>query len=140
VSQPPATRASQTLSNPIGGAFVYTAINYSYDSTVRFVGDDHIKRTSRRMAPPIQSEVAGDNLQTLNLNLNLQFHTESCDYRLFGGSLRLIGGHRRSSEIVSGMPKMGEKSCEQSYNFNFKDWGRDRCGDALNICDKPQAS
>ena len=28
--------------------------------------------------------------------------------RLFGGRLRLIGGHRRSSDIVSGMPKMGE--------------------------------
>ena len=49
--------------------------------------------------------------------------------RLFGGRLRLIGGHRRSSEIVSGMPKMGEKSCEQSYNFKFKDGDRDGCGD-----------
>jgi len=54
-----------------------TAINY--DSTVRFVGDDHRKRTSRRRAPPIRSEVAGDYLQTLNPNLNLQSHTESCD-------------------------------------------------------------
>jgi len=77
MSQPPAARASQTFSNPIGGALIYTAINY--DSTVRFVGDDHIKRTSRRTAPPIQSGVAGDYLQTLNLNLNLQSHTESCD-------------------------------------------------------------
>jgi len=25
---------------------------------------------------------------------------------------------------------MGETSCEQSYNFNFKDWDRDGCGDA----------
>jgi len=50
--------------------------------------------------------------------------------RLFGERLRLIGGRRRSSEFVSGMPKMGEKSCEQSYNFNFKDWDRDGCGDA----------
>jgi len=32
--------------------YIYTAINY--DSTVRFVGDDHRKRTSRRRAPPIQ--------------------------------------------------------------------------------------
>jgi len=32
--------------------------------------------------------------------------------RLFGGRLRLIGGQPRSSEIVSGMPKMVEKSCE----------------------------
>jgi len=50
--------------------------------------------------------------------------------RLFWVRLRLIGGHRRSSEIVSWMPKMGEKSCEQSYNFSFKDWDRDGCGDA----------
>ena len=50
--------------------------------------------------------------------------------RLFGGRLRLSGGHRRSSEIVSGMPKMGEKSCEQSYNFKFKVGDRDGCGDA----------
>jgi len=49
--------------------------------------------------------------------------------RLFGRRLRLIGGYRRSSESVSGMPKMGEKYCEQSYNFNFKDWDRDGCGD-----------
>jgi len=75
--QPPAARASQTFSNPVGGALIYTAINY--DSTVRFVGDDHRKRTSRRRAPSIQSEVAGDDSQTLNLNLNLQSHTESCD-------------------------------------------------------------
>jgi len=27
------------------------------------------------------------------------------------------------------MPKMGEKSCEQSYNFKFKDGDRDGCGD-----------
>jgi len=38
------------------------------------------------------------------------------------------------------MPKMGEKSCEQSYNFNFKDWDRDGCCDAYKNCDKPQAS
>ena len=50
--------------------------------------------------------------------------------RLFGGRLRLIGGHRRSSDIVSGMPKMGEKSCEQSCNFKFKVGDRDGCGDA----------
>ena len=50
------------------------AINY--DSTVRFVGDDHRKPTSRRRAPPIQSEIAGDYSQTLNLNLNLQSHKE----------------------------------------------------------------
>ena len=77
LSQPPAARASQTFSNPVGGALIYTAIYY--DSTVRFVGDDHRKRMSRRRAPPIQSEVAGDYLQTLNRNLNLQSHTESCD-------------------------------------------------------------
>jgi len=77
LSQPPAARASQTFSNPVEGALIYTAIYY--DSTVRFVGDDHRKRMSRRRAPPIQSEVAGDYLQTLNLNLNLQSHTESCD-------------------------------------------------------------
>jgi len=35
---------------------------------------------------------------------------------------------------------MGEKSCEQSYNFNFKDLDRDGCSDAYKICDKPQAS
>jgi len=73
LSQPPAARASQTFSNPVGGALIYTAINY--DST----GDDHRKRTSRCRAPPIQSEVAGDYSQSLNLNLNLQFHTEYCD-------------------------------------------------------------
>jgi len=55
-------------------------------------------------------------------------------------SNQLIGGHRRSSEIVSGMPKISEKSCEQSYNFNFKDGDCDGCGDALKNCDKPQAS
>ena len=58
----------------VGGAVKYTAINYGF--TVRFVGDNHRKR---RRAPPIQSEVAGDYSQTLNLNLNLQSHTESCD-------------------------------------------------------------
>jgi len=77
MSQPPAARASQTFSNPVGGALIYMPIYY--ESTIRFVGDDHRKRTSRRMAPPIQSEVAGDYSQTLNLNLNLQSHTESCD-------------------------------------------------------------
>jgi len=71
--QPPAARASQTLSNPVGGALLYRAINY--DSNVRFVGDDRRKRTSRRRAPPIQSKVAGDYSQTLNFNLNLQSHT-----------------------------------------------------------------
>ena len=35
---------------------------------------------------------------------------------------------------------MGEKSCEQSYNFNFKDCDRDGCVDNTKICDKPQAS
>jgi len=69
--------ASQTFNNPVGGALIYTAINY--DSTVRFAGDDHRKRTSRRRAPPIQSEVAGDYSQILNLNLNVHSHTESCD-------------------------------------------------------------
>jgi len=54
--------------------------------------------------------------------------------------LRLIGGQCRSSEIVSGMPKMGKNSCEQSYNLNFKDWERDGFGDALKNCDKLQAS
>ena len=61
----------------IGGALIYTAIYY--DSTVRTVGDDHRKRTNRRRAPPIQSERAGDFPQTLNLDLNFQSHTESCD-------------------------------------------------------------
>jgi len=78
MSQPPAARASQIFSKPVGGALIHTAINY--DSNVRFVGDEHRKRTSRRRAPPIQSEVAVDYSQTLNLNLNLQSHTESCDY------------------------------------------------------------
>ena len=50
--------------------------------------------------------------------------------RLFGGRLWLIGGHRRSSDIMSGMPKMGEKSCEQSSNFKFKVGDRNGCGDA----------
>ena len=50
--------------------------------------------------------------------------------RLFGGHLQLIGGHRRSSQIVSGMPQIGEKSCEQSYIYKFKDGDRDECGDA----------
>jgi len=68
---------SVSNSNPVGGALIYTAI--TYDSTIRFVGNDHSKRTSRHRAPPIQSEVAGDYSQTLNLNLNLQLHTESCD-------------------------------------------------------------
>ena len=77
LSQPPAARASQTFSDPVGGALIYTAIYY--DSTVRIVGDDHRKRTNRRRAPPIQSEGAGDYSQTLNLNLNFQSHTESCD-------------------------------------------------------------
>jgi len=77
LSQPPAARASQTFSNQVGGALIYTAINY--DSTVRFVGDNHRKRTSRHRAPPIQSEVAGDDSQTLNRNMKLQSHTESCD-------------------------------------------------------------
>jgi len=72
LSQPSAARASQTFSNPVGGALIYMA---NYDSTVRFVDDDHRKRTSRRRAPPIQSEVAGDYSLTLNLNLNLQSHT-----------------------------------------------------------------
>ena len=49
LSQPLAGRASQTFSNPVGGALIYLASNY--DSTVRFVGDDHRKRTSRRRAP-----------------------------------------------------------------------------------------
>jgi len=58
-------------------------------------------------------------------------HNLATSLRLFVGCLRLIGGHRRSSEIVSGMPQMGEKSCEQSYNFKFKVWDRDDgCGDA----------
>ena len=38
------------------------------------------------------------------------------------------------------MPKMGEQSCEQSYNLKFKVGDRDGCGDAYQICDKPQAS
>jgi len=66
-----------TFRNPVRGALIYTAINY--DSTVRFVGDDHRKSTSRRRTPPIQSEVAGDYSQTLNLNLNLQSHSETGD-------------------------------------------------------------
>jgi len=57
-------------------------------------------------------------------------HNLATSLRLFGGRLRLIGGHSRSSEIVSGMPKMGEKSCEQSYNFKFKVGDCDGCGDA----------
>ena len=50
--------------------------------------------------------------------------------RLFGGRIWLIGGRRRSSDIVSGMPKMGEQSCEQSSNFKFKVGDSDGCGDA----------
>ena len=77
LSQPPAARASQTFNIPFRGALIYTSIYY--DSTIRSVGDDHRKRSSRHRAPPIQSEVAGDYSQTFYLNLNLQSHTESCD-------------------------------------------------------------
>ena len=144
---------------------LYTLIIYDY--TVRFVGDAHRKRTSRRRALPIQSEVAGDYCltsveqhqsatyilvalerccssevnfqwskplrggeflpvnagsrslevplievrqysQTLNLNLNLQSHTEFCDL----------------SQIIRRTPPINR------YNFYFEDWDRDGCGDA----------
>jgi len=115
------------------------AINY--DSIVRFVGDDHKKRTSRRRAPPIQSEVAGDYSQTLNLNLYLQSHTESCDYciRLFGGRLRLIGGHRRSSEICLGCPQWMKNLASNRTILILKI--RTATGVAIpKNCDKKQAS
>ena len=59
--------------------YLYFSLAIYYESTIRIVGDNHRKRTNRRRAPPIQSEGAGDCSQTLNLNLNFQSHTESCD-------------------------------------------------------------
>ena len=87
----------------------WASAGLNYDTTVQYVVDDQRKRTSSRRAPPIQSEVAGDYSQTWNLNLNLQSTQNlATSLRLFGGRLRWIGGHQRSSEILSGMPKMGE--------------------------------
>ena len=101
---PPAARASQTFSDPVGGALIYTAIYY--DCTVRFVGDDHRNRTnvagrlrfSRRAPETTRRHWISTWISNPTQNL-------ATSLRLFGGRLRLIGGHRRSSEIVSGMPK-----------------------------------
>ena len=129
LSQPPAAKASQTFSNPIGGALIYTAINS--DSTVRFVRDDpeSVRVVAGRFRCS-QSSTETTRRHWISTWICNPTQNLATSLRLCRGRLRLIGGHCRSSEIVSGMPKMGEKSCEQSFNLNFKDWDRDGCGDA----------